>query len=128
LKNSFVNYVSLKVSNIGLHPMVNTALIPLMSHPVFRPKLNVPLCVSGSSFTHKATNSGINIITSVYYIISYYKYFLQVQEGLSSGKDTIMAKADDQGFHTPRCLHQSTHLLSSIAQQQYVGNRTSVST
>jgi hypothetical protein len=31
------------------------------------------------------TNSGINSITSVYYIVSYYKNLLQVQEGLSSG-------------------------------------------
>jgi hypothetical protein len=45
----------------------------------------IPLCVPGLSFTHKATNSGINSITSVYYIGSYYKNLLQVQEGLSSG-------------------------------------------
>jgi hypothetical protein len=31
----------------------------------------ITLCVPGSSFTHKATNSGINNITSVYYIVSY---------------------------------------------------------
>jgi hypothetical protein len=68
-------------------------------------------------FTHKATNSGINIITSVYYIVSYYNTLLQVQKGLNSGKDTILPQADDRGFHTPRRnLHQSTpHLLSSRA-------------
>jgi hypothetical protein len=73
--------------------------------------------VPGSSFTHKATNSGINSITSVYYIVSYYKNLLQVQKGLSSRKDTILPQADDQGFHTNRrSLHQSTpHLLSSRA-------------
>jgi hypothetical protein len=27
--------------------------------------------VPGSSFTHKITNSGINSITSIYYIVSY---------------------------------------------------------
>jgi hypothetical protein len=68
--------------------------------------------VSGSSFTHKATNSGINSITSVYYIVSYYKYLLQVQEGLSSGKDTILPQANDWGVRTPRRgLHQRTPCL-----------------
>jgi hypothetical protein len=38
----------------------------------------IPLCVPGSSFTHKATNSGINSITNVYYVISYYINLLQV--------------------------------------------------
>jgi hypothetical protein len=37
-----------------------------------------PLCVPGSSFTHKATSSEMNSITSVYYIASYYKNLLQV--------------------------------------------------
>jgi hypothetical protein len=76
-----------------------------------------PLCMPGSSFTHKATNSGINNITSIYYIVSYDKNLLQVQKGLSSGKATILPQADDRGFRTPRrSLHQSTpHLLSSIA-------------
>jgi hypothetical protein len=32
----------------------------------------------------------------VYYIVSYDKYILQVQEGLSSGKDTILPQADNQ--------------------------------
>jgi hypothetical protein len=70
--------------------------------------------VPRSSFTHKATNSGINRITSVYYIVSYYKNLLQVQKGLSSGKDTILPQTDNQGFRSPRrSLHQSTpHLLS----------------
>jgi hypothetical protein len=52
----------------------------------------------GSSFTHKMTNSEINSITSVYYIVSYYKNLLQVQNGLSSGKDTILPQADDRGL------------------------------
>jgi hypothetical protein len=69
----------------------------------------------GLSFTHKATNSEINSITSVYYIVSYYKNLLQVQNRLSSEKDTILTQADDWEFHTPRrSLHQNTpHLLSS---------------
>jgi hypothetical protein len=51
----------------------------------------------------------------IYYIVSYYRKLLQVQKGISSGKDTILPQADDWGFHTPRrSLHQSTpHLLSS---------------
>jgi hypothetical protein len=62
-------------------------------------------------------NSGINSITSVYYIVSYYKNLLEVQKGLSSGKNTILSQADDRGFCTPRrSFHQSTpHLLSSRA-------------
>jgi hypothetical protein len=35
----------------------------------------ISLCVPGSRFTHKATNSGINSITSIYYIVSYYKTY-----------------------------------------------------
>jgi hypothetical protein len=53
------------------------------------------------------------------FITSYliYKNLLQVQKGLSSGKDTILPQADDRGFRSPRgSLHQSTpHLLSSRA-------------
>jgi hypothetical protein len=62
----------------------------------------IPLCV-WSSFTHKATNSEINCITSVCYIVSYYKNLLQVQNGLSSGKDTILPQADDWGL---TCLEE----------------------
>jgi hypothetical protein len=36
------------------------------------------MCVLGSSFTHKVTNSEINSITIVYYIESYYINLLQV--------------------------------------------------
>jgi hypothetical protein len=47
-----------------------------LSHLVLRPNLNaLPLCVSGSSFTHKATNNKINSITSVYYIESHKTYY-----------------------------------------------------
>jgi hypothetical protein len=49
--------------------------------PSFRAKIKcIPLCVPGSSFTHKVTNSKINSITNVYYIKSYYKSSLQVQK------------------------------------------------
>jgi hypothetical protein len=53
---------------------------------------------------------------------------MQVQKGLSSGKDTILPQADDRGFRTPRrSLHQSTpHLLSSRVKKHYAGNRASV--
>jgi hypothetical protein len=41
--------------------LVELLLIGWMSHLVLRLKLNaLPLCVPGSSFTHKATNSEIN--------------------------------------------------------------------
>jgi hypothetical protein len=64
--------------------------------PSFKAKTEcVPLSVPGSSFTHKGTSSEINSITSVYYIVSYYKNLLQVQNGLSNGKDTNLAQADD---------------------------------
>jgi hypothetical protein len=89
-----------------------------MVTPNFKAKTEcIPLCVPGSSFTHKVTNSEINSITSVYYIVSYLQNLLQVQKGLSSGKDTILPQADDRGSRTPRrSLHQSTpHLLSSRA-------------
>jgi hypothetical protein len=67
--------------------------------PSFKAKTEcIPLCVPRSSFTHKANNSEINSITSVYYIISYYKNLLEVQNGLNSGKDTILPQADDRGF------------------------------
>jgi hypothetical protein len=58
-------------STLGLHPTVNTALINTSVTPSFKAKTEcIPLCVSGSSFTHKATNSEINGITIVYYIES----------------------------------------------------------
>jgi 2-polyprenyl-3-methyl-5-hydroxy-6-metoxy-1,4-benzoquinol methylase len=55
--------------------------------PSFKAKTEcIHLYVQGSSFTYKVTNSEINSITSVYYIVSYYKNLLHVQNGLSSGK------------------------------------------
>jgi hypothetical protein len=42
--------------------------------------------VPGSSFTHKATNSGISSITSVYYIVSY------LQKLITSPKKTKQRK------------------------------------
>jgi hypothetical protein len=42
--------------------------------PSFKVKTEcITLCVPGSCFTHKMINSEINSITSVYYIVSYYK-------------------------------------------------------
>jgi hypothetical protein len=44
--------------------------------PSFNVKIEcISLCVSVSSFTYKSTNSEINSITSIYYIISYYKTY-----------------------------------------------------
>jgi hypothetical protein len=45
----------------------------MVSHIVFRLKLNAFLYVSESIFTHKVINSEINSITSVCYIVSCYK-------------------------------------------------------
>jgi hypothetical protein len=65
------------------HPTLSRAAFPTCPHHRFT-GLTAPchtqflgqtecitLCVPGSSFTHKATNSGTNNITSVYYIVSY---------------------------------------------------------
>jgi hypothetical protein len=72
LNNSFVNYVLKNVeSTLGLHPTANTALITTFVTPSFKVKTEcIPLCVPGSIFTHKVTNSKINSITSVYYNVS----------------------------------------------------------
>jgi hypothetical protein len=67
--------------------------------PSFKAKTEcIPLCVPGSSFTYKATNSKINSITHVYYIVSYYKNLLHVRNGLSSRKDTMLPQTDDRGL------------------------------
>jgi hypothetical protein len=56
--------------------MVNTVRISTFVTPSFKAKIEcIPLCVSGSSSTHKMTNSEINSITSVYCIESYYKTY-----------------------------------------------------
>jgi hypothetical protein len=61
-------------STLGLCPTVNTTLITTFVTHSFKAKTEcIPLCVPGSSFTHKAKNSEISSITSVYYIESYYK-------------------------------------------------------
>jgi hypothetical protein len=61
--------------------MVNMVLITTFVTPSFKAKTKcMALCVPRSSFTHKATNSEINNITSVSYIESYYKSILQDQE------------------------------------------------
>jgi hypothetical protein len=66
--------------------MVNTALIPLLSLPVLRLKLDaLPLCVPGSIFTHKATNSEINskpVFNTMYLITK----LIRRPRGLNSGK------------------------------------------
>jgi hypothetical protein len=44
--------------------------------PSFKAKTEcILLCVLGSSFTYKVTNSKINRITSVYYVESYYRAY-----------------------------------------------------
>jgi hypothetical protein len=48
----------------------------------------IPLYVSGSIFTHKATNSKINSITSVYYTVSLIQNLLQEQEVYTAEQNT----------------------------------------
>jgi hypothetical protein len=60
--------------------MVNKALITTSGTLSFKAKTKcIPLCVPGSSFTHKAINSEINNITSVYYIESYYRAYYKTK-------------------------------------------------
>jgi hypothetical protein len=46
----------------------------------------IPFCVLGSSFTHKATTSEINSITSIYYIESYYKTYYKTKRSTQRNK------------------------------------------
>jgi hypothetical protein len=55
--------------------------------PSFKVKTEcIPLCVLGSIFTHKITNSEINSITSVYYIESYYKTYYKTKKSIKRNK------------------------------------------
>jgi hypothetical protein len=83
--------------------------------PGFKAKTRCSLYVCPGSSCHTYDQNVNTENQCLYYIVSYYKNILQVQKGISSGKDTILPHADDRGFHTPRrSLHQSTpHLLSS---------------
>jgi hypothetical protein len=48
--------------------------------PSFKAKTEcIPLCVLGSSFTHKATDSEVNSIAIVYYIESHYKTYYKTK-------------------------------------------------
>jgi hypothetical protein len=72
------------------------ALITTFVTPGFKAKTKcIHLCVSGSIFTHKVTNSEINSITSVYYIEFYYKNLLQDQEIYITEQNTT-PQAEDQ--------------------------------
>jgi hypothetical protein len=53
--------------------------------------------VSGSIFTHKATNSEINSITSVYYNVSLIQNLLQDQEVYTVEQNTT-PQAEDRGL------------------------------
>jgi hypothetical protein len=50
---------------LGLRPRVDTALIPLPSHPVSKTNQVLPICMSGSSSIHIVTSlvNNINNIT-----------------------------------------------------------------
>jgi hypothetical protein len=55
--------------------------------PSFKAKNEcIPLCVLGLIFIHKATNSEINSITSVYYIKYYYKACYQTKRSMQRNK------------------------------------------
>jgi hypothetical protein len=55
--------------------------------PSFKAKTEyILLCVPRSNFTHKATNSKINNITSVYYIESYYKTYHKTMGSMQRNK------------------------------------------
>jgi hypothetical protein len=88
-----------------------------LSHLVLRPKLDaLSLCVLGSSFTHKVTNSEINskpVFNTMYLITK----LITRPRGLNSGKGHLIT-GRLPGASTPRrSLHQRTpHLLSSRAQ------------
>jgi hypothetical protein len=71
--------------------------------------------VPGSIFTHKATNSEINSITTVYYIKSFSKTYYKTESSTQRKKHHTTRRRP--GTHTPRrSLHQRIlHLLSSKA-------------
>jgi hypothetical protein len=74
-----------------LRPMVNTALIPLLSHPVFKAKTRCSSYVCPGSSCH---TYGQNVSTKyecLYCIVSYYKNILQVQKVLNSRMDPHLA-------------------------------------
>jgi hypothetical protein len=86
-----------------------------VSHPNFKSKIRCSSYVCPRSSCHIY---GQNISTEyqcIYYIVSYYKNLLQIQNGLNSGMYFILSQTVDRGFHTStRNLHQRTpHLLSS---------------
>jgi hypothetical protein len=56
------------------------------------------------------------------FITSYliYKNLLQVQKGLSSGKDTILPQADDRGFRIVRLEEVFIKVLPSSEQQSNI--------
>jgi hypothetical protein len=82
--------------------------------PRFKAKTRCSSYVCPGSCCH---TYGQNVNTEnqcLYYIVSYYKYLLQVQKGLSSRKDTILPQVNDRGFGMPRrSLHWSIPYLQS---------------
>jgi hypothetical protein len=60
--------------------MVNMALITTFVTPSFKAKIEcIPLCVLGSIFTYKVTNSEIKSITNVCYIEFYNKTYYKTK-------------------------------------------------
>jgi hypothetical protein len=91
-------------------------LITTFVTPSFKAKIECkPLCVSGSSFTHKVINSEINSITSVYYIDYHYKAYYKTKWSTQQNKAPYHRQMI--GARMPkRSLWQRTlHLLSNRA-------------
>jgi hypothetical protein len=66
--------------------------------PSFKAKTRCSSYVCPRSSCH-TYGQNVNTETQcLYYIVSYNKKLLQVQKGVSSGKDTIMPQAEDRGF------------------------------
>jgi hypothetical protein len=73
--------------------MVNTTLITTFATPNFKAKTKcIPLCVSGSSLTHKVTNGEINSITSVYDIKYYYRAYYKTKRSKQRNKHHTTGK------------------------------------
>jgi hypothetical protein len=97
--------------------MINTTLTPLLSHLVFKAITEcILLCVSGSIFTHKSTNSEINSITSIYYIESYYKTYYKTKRSKQWNKAPHHRQMTG-GPHTER---KSSSKNSSSSKEQSI--------
>jgi hypothetical protein len=82
-----------RLASYGQHSSDNTFVTP--SSKVKTECIS--LCVLGSIFSHKATNSEINSITSVYYNVSLIQNLLQDQEVYTAEQNTTL-HVEDRGL------------------------------